>query len=270
MHVTFRSIQAPTIAAVTLAAVIGVGAAAPGSAIASQENAVGPADAVAVNQVATTTISDEEAAGLVFMREEEKLARDVYVVLGDMWGLPIFDNIASAESTHMDSILGLLDAYGLDDPAANTGIGVFESSELQSLYDDLIAMGSVSPEAALEVGAIIEETDIIDIEQYLAATDAPDITRVYENLLAGSLNHLKAFVSQLEAAGIDREPFAMTPDDYAAALDTTSVRGSSTATRTGPTSAGLAVGDNSVATKSFTIGQVRDGSPAGPGNGRHG
>jgi len=270
MHFTFRSIQAPTIAAVTLAAVIGVGAVAPGTALASQGAASAPADGVAVTQVATATISDEEAAGLVFMREEEKLARDTYFVLGDMWDLPIFDNIASAESTHMAAILGLLNTYGIDDPAATTGIGVFENAELQSLYSELIAMGSVSPEAALEVGAIIEETDIIDIEEYLAATDGPDITRVYEHLLAGSLSHLKAFVSQLEAAGIDRDPFAMTADDYAAALDTMTIRGSSNANRAVPAATGSAVDDDTAATTPVMDRPARDGSAAGPGNGRRG
>ena len=40
----------------------------------------------------TTALSDAEAATLVFMREEEKLARDVYITLYDQWEHPVFNN----------------------------------------------------------------------------------------------------------------------------------------------------------------------------------
>ena len=56
-----------------------------------------------------TVISDEEATGLIFMREEEKLARDVYLTLYDVWETAVFDNIASSEQTHMDAVLMLID-----------------------------------------------------------------------------------------------------------------------------------------------------------------
>jgi hypothetical protein len=136
-------------------------------------------------------LSEEEATALLFMREEEKLAHDVYVELGDLWGLQVFENISRSESTHMDAVLQLLDRYGLDDPAGEPG--VFTDGGLQALYDELIVQGSLSIADALVVGATIEETDIVDLQQRIAATDNEDIRLVFTNLLNGSYNHLRAF-----------------------------------------------------------------------------
>jgi hypothetical protein len=142
-------------------------------------------------------LTAEEAAGLLYMREEEKLAHDVYVTLYDLWGLPIFQNIASSEQTHTEAVAALIDRYGLEDPATGT-VGTFTDPDLQSLYDQLVDTGSGSLESALRVGAAIEEIDILDIEERIAQTDHGDIALVYENLMQGSRNHLRAFVSTLE------------------------------------------------------------------------
>ena len=64
-------------------------------------------------QAALDPLSDAEAATLTFMREEEKLARDVYLALYDLWSNPVFSMIASSEQKHMDAIKRQLDAYGL-------------------------------------------------------------------------------------------------------------------------------------------------------------
>jgi len=168
---------------------------------------------------------EREADGLMFMREEEKLARDVYRTLGEIWDTPIFSNIAASEQRHMDAVLGLINTYGLDDPMYAETVGLFENQELQAMYDDLVDMGSESVEAALEVGAIIEEVDIADLEEYLAGTTSQDITRVYENLLRGSRNHLRAFVSQLDAAGVDRAPYLLETGDYQSILAVGTERG---------------------------------------------
>ncbi|MCA9966153.1 MAG: DUF2202 domain-containing protein [Anaerolineales bacterium] len=142
---------------------------------------------------AQTTLTDDEAAGLLFMREEEKVARDVYLTLYDEWGLRVFSNIASSEQQHMDAILTLINLYGLTDPVGSNDVGVFTNPDLQALYDDLLAQGLESPAAAIEVGILIEQTDIADLQTRLAATDNSNIERVYNNLLRGSQNHLAAF-----------------------------------------------------------------------------
>ncbi|WP_237702866.1 DUF2202 domain-containing protein [Thermococcus barophilus] len=159
------------------------------------------------------TLTQEEIDGLLWMREEEKLARDVYLTLYEMYGLQIFQNIASSEQMHMDAVLSLLEKYGIEDPAVDE-VGVFTNPELQALYDQLIAMGSQSVEDALKVGALIEETDIKDLEEWIAKTDNADIIQVYENLMAGSENHLRAFTSVLQNYGITYEPQVISEDEY--------------------------------------------------------
>jgi hypothetical protein len=173
-----------------------------------------------------SSLTDEEIAGLMWMREEEQLAHDVYVVLGELWNLRIFDNISSAETAHIEAVTGLLDLYGLDDPAAGNDTGTFTDPELQRLYDQLVEDGSRSLEAALEVGALIEELDIVDLVARSAATDTPEISAVYANLERGSRNHLRAFVSQLDSRGITYTPTQLDPATFDAIVSSDMERGS--------------------------------------------
>ena len=146
---------------------------------------------------ATAILTEQEKEALLFMREEEKLARDVYHYLYNFWGQWIFSNIETSEQQHMDAILNLLVKYGLDDPVGNSGYGVFQNPDLQELYDFLLAKGINSELDAINVGIMIEETDIEDLIYYKEQTDKKDITQVFTNLLSGSENHLAAFNSQL-------------------------------------------------------------------------
>ena len=165
----------------------------------SSEQAAADAGAAASDETAVAVnangLSDAEIAGLLFMREEEKLARDVYTTLYGMWTLPLFQNIANSEQSHMDAVLYLLDSYGIADPAANTAQGEFANADLQKLYHDLTDLGSQSLADALKVGAAIEEIDILDLQDNLASLNNTAIQQVYENLLSGSENHLRAFTS---------------------------------------------------------------------------
>ncbi len=160
-------------------------------------------------------LSDSEAAALIFMREEEKLARDVYIKFHELYGLRIFSNIKKSEQAHMDAIKYLLDSYELEDPVGDNEIGVFENEELQDLYNTLIAQGNESVIAALEVGGIIEEVDIIDLLIYLEQVDDNlDIIRVYTNLEKASEQHLRAFVRNLSARGITYEPHYLDQETF--------------------------------------------------------
>ena len=152
---------------------------------------------LATTGTSTVALTADEQKSLIFMREEEKLARDVYLVLYDKWQLAEFNNIAASEQKHMDAINRLLVRYGIPDPVAGNINGVFTNPELQALYDTLIEQGSRSLEKALRVGVLIEETDIADLQEGLAGTTRNDITNVYSNLLKGSNNHLNAFNSEL-------------------------------------------------------------------------
>lgn len=189
----------------------------------------GNSDPVTVkNLTPSGELSDAEAEGLLFMREEEKLARDVYLALYDLWGSPVFSNIAQSESAHMEAVLTLLNAYGLEDPAAATGEGEFINTDLQVLYNRLVAEGEQSLAEALRVGAAIEEIDILDLEERIAQTDKVDIINVYNNLLKGSSNHLRAFVSNLERqTGEDYVPQYLNLDMYDKIIQGTAGRGGS-------------------------------------------
>ncbi len=138
-----------------------------------------------------------EQQSLAFMREEEKMARDVYLKFNRDYGQTVFSNIASSEQTHMDAVLNLMNIYNVDD--TSTGVeGTFNNSELQDLYDALIEMGSTSLEDAYLASALIEETDIRDLDEFSAGITATDILATYEKLNCGSRNHLRSYVSKYE------------------------------------------------------------------------
>ncbi|MBN1191455.1 MAG: DUF2202 domain-containing protein [Dehalococcoidales bacterium] len=135
-----------------------------------------------INRETAQPLTDNEKEGIIYMREEEKLARDVYSGLYEKWNTGIFNNIGSSEQTHMDAMESLIIKYGLTDPARDMDKGDFSDTKLQHLYDQLMVQGSNSEIDALKVGAAIEEIDILDIENYIVQTDKQDIITVYENL----------------------------------------------------------------------------------------
>jgi len=147
----------------------------------------------------TTTLTVDETNDLIFIREEEKLARDVYLSLYDIWQTPVFATIAASEQQHMDAILGLLNTYKIPDPTVDKLVGEFVNDELQDLYKELMEKGEKSAVEALVVGGIIEETDIEDLQSAMENTTVSNIDRVYSNLLNGSYNHLRAFASNITA-----------------------------------------------------------------------
>lgn len=168
----------------------------------------------AVSALPASDLSEAEESGLIFMREEEKLTRDVYMTLYDKWGLRIFSNIAQSEQTHTEAVRDLLVKYDVTDPVTDDSIGVFADPILQNLYDDLVEQGSVSIEEALKVGALIEDLDISDLQEEVAKTDNEDIQLVYENLMRGSRNHLRAFTKQLESYSESYDPQYLSQDEY--------------------------------------------------------
>ncbi|MCB1125093.1 MAG: DUF2202 domain-containing protein [Verrucomicrobiae bacterium] len=141
--------------------------------------------------------TETDAANLLFLKQEEKVARDVYLTLGELWGHPTFLNIAQSEQRHMDAVNRLITLYGLEDTTPEA-VGEFTIPELQALHDTLVAAGFNTVEEALAVGVLVEETDIDDIEEMLGQTTDPTIIRVLTNLQKGSYQHLDAFTRALE------------------------------------------------------------------------
>lgn len=151
-------------------------------------------------QTVTATYSDAAISELVFMIEEEKLAGDIYEVFYGMYGLKIFDNIAQSEDQHFNALINQAETLGIDvDQFLFEPVGTFENEELQEMYDTLLAQGSESVTAALEVGKAIEEKDMVDIADAIEDVEGTTLASVYESLLTGSANHLEAFDSLLMA-----------------------------------------------------------------------
>jgi len=150
-------------------------------------------------------LTDQETQDLLFLREEEKLARDVYLFAYNQHGLKVFQNIAKSEEQHMDRVLAILTSYGVDDPALAES-GAFNNPDLQSLYEQLTAKASLSLVDALEVGAIIEDLDIKDLNAMAVNSAKEDLALLYSNLACGSANHMRSFYGQLVANGADYEP----------------------------------------------------------------
>lgn len=148
------------------------------------------------------------------MREEEKLARDVYQYLYTKWQMPIFNNIAQSEQVHTDAVKNLLERYNINDPVKDDSAGVFTSTEMQDLYNKLTSIGTKSSSDALKVGATIEDLDIKDLTKFLKSTDNEDIKTVYQNLMKGSRNHLRAFDKNIKLNGENYIPQYITIEEY--------------------------------------------------------
>jgi hypothetical protein len=165
-----------------------------------------------LNSIDKATISQTEIDSIIWMREEEKLAKDVYTTLGQVWGINIFTNISSAEQTHTDSVETLIDRYGLEDPITDETIGIFKNETFSKLYQDLVKQGSSSLVEALKVGALIEELDIKDLQERVTTT--ADIDLVFQNLERGSRNHLRAFTRQLSQQGENYVPIYISQSEF--------------------------------------------------------
>lgn len=148
------------------------------------------------------------------MREEEKLAHDVYVTLGKSWDLRPFQNIPWAETQHMDAVKMLLDRYDIEDPITDMTVGVFQSEEIQGLYDKLVDQGKQSVEEAIKAGALIEELDIADLQRLVQEAKSEDLRTVYETLLRGSRNHLRAFARQLQRYNMTYEAKHLSQEEF--------------------------------------------------------
>ena len=156
-----------------------------------------------IAQPTATELTKVEEANILLMREEEKLARDVYLTLAQLWDCPVFTRIAASEQRHMDAVGLLVVRHSLVDPVVDDTIGVFSTPEFTQLFTDLTTSGAGSLLEALAVGVTVEERDIEDLEQALEETDKADIEWVFGNLLRGSSNHLRAFTRAIASGGTD-------------------------------------------------------------------
>jgi hypothetical protein len=174
-------------------------ASSPAASASSSESAVAPKvttspKAPVIDEGIAT--ADETESMLTYLIEEEKLAKDVYQAMFDLWGSKVFGNILKSEESHQSQVLSVMATRDIADPRSSQP-GVFKNAELQKLYDELIAKGSKSAVDAYEVGVAIEVLDIDDLTKMLATAKDADVIAMMENLRKGSENHLRAFNNQL-------------------------------------------------------------------------
>lgn len=175
--------------------------------------------AAALATYPVSPLSTAERDSLLFMREEEQLAHDVYAVSATLWPQPIFANIRDSEATHAAAVKTLLDRYQLPDPLAGLPSGSFKTPAFQTLYQSLVARSRTSVIEALKVGVEIEELDIRDITAQKAAIDNADILMVYDHLLRGSRNHLRAFMKVLAQLGGSYVPVYISQAEFDAIVN---------------------------------------------------
>lgn len=159
-------------------------------------------------------VSAEESKELLYMREEEKMAHDFYSLMYEKWGLRPFGNIKEAEARHMQAVKTLLDRYSISDPVTTSEYGVFSSEKIKSLYDNFLRQGNFSAKDALLAAAELEEVDIVDLKKGMKESDNDDIRFVYNNLVRGSENHLRAFVRNLGKYGTTYSPKHLDRETY--------------------------------------------------------
>ncbi len=170
-------------------------------------------------------LSRAEEKAILKMREEEKLARDVYITLYNEYRNRVFKEISRAEQKHMDAVKGLIEKYSLADPVVNDEVGAFTTNEFQVLYEQLVTEGKKSQVDALKVGATIEDLDIFDLQQAINKADNQDVRMVFQNLMKGSRNHLRVFCRQLAAVGTKYVAQHLTQDEIQQILDSPREKG---------------------------------------------
>ena len=170
-------------------------------------------EVVTLPVVTEAKLTAQEESDLIFLREEEKLARDVYLYAYNKYGTEIFTKISNSEQSHMSQVLTLLDSFNIEDPASQD-TGVFNNTVLQGLYDDLTTIVDSSLVHALTVGATIEDLDIEDIESFITNTEVPEILHMYDVLVCGSRNHIRGYTDQLSNEGVTYVPQFLPQANY--------------------------------------------------------
>ncbi len=114
------------------------GTAGGGEAVTNRGDIVGP------NDQSLDVLTDEEIVHITYIREEEKLARDVYITLYEIYpAATIFETISESEQRHMDAVKKLIENYDvLVDPVTDESVGAFsetvQGDDFAKLYAQLV------------------------------------------------------------------------------------------------------------------------------------
>lgn len=174
---------------------------------------------------ASGLITPEEEQALTYMREEEKLAHDVYTFMNNKYDHKVFRNISSAETRHGGFVKELLDRYSVADPSDGKKEGEFTNSDLAAVYTRLTEKGGISLNEAFKCGAEIEELDISDLNKRIDQSTSPDVKQTLMNLRDGSYRHLQAFMRNLKANGESYTPVHLTQAQFDEILSSDNTKG---------------------------------------------
>ena len=166
--------------------------------------------------VTKLNLTEKSRYSLAYMWHEEKLAYDIYSNLNKLYPTRQFQNISNSEARHISMVEYLVSDYNIDitnikdldgkysvDTLKNMPIGEFKIEAIQELYNLLYEKGKKSKVDALQVGCMVEVTDVDDLDKFiLEAKNNTDLISTYERLKAGSYNHYWAFDRGLKNEGI--------------------------------------------------------------------
>jgi len=163
----------------------------------SQNGGYGPGNGGCLLDTPSGTLTAAQRSTLQANALEEKLAHDLYTEFAARFDDPVFDRIAASETRHLEALRTLLARYDITDPTAGLAAGGFSDPTVKAAYDRLLAEGLTGEPAALGVGRTVETTDIADLRAAAEGLTAPDVQRVYQQLLGASQQHLAAFEHRL-------------------------------------------------------------------------
>lgn len=160
-------------------------------------------------------LNENEREGLLYILEEEMMARDLYAHFATIYDIPVFSNISSrGETHHVRAVQMLIDRYQLADSTGDCTQGSYFNTVIQKEYNRLKESGSRSLADALMAGAEIEEMDISDLQNLKGNTDNQDILMVLNNLGQASRHHLRIFVRHIEARGMTYTPRHISQSEF--------------------------------------------------------
>jgi len=153
---------------------------------------------------ASATSSSSVKKSLAFMYEEERLAKEVYLSVYKKQPVQQLYRIATnSETRHISAVESLARKYGV--AISPQRVGRYRNSHIQSLFNTLYKKGIRSTKDALQVGCMVEVTDINDLNKYIYQAQqagASDVLQTYEFLRKGSYNHYWAFDKGLKSIGV--------------------------------------------------------------------
>ncbi len=177
------------------------------------------------NYPVSSNITQDLKDAIAHMGNEERLAYDVYSNLYNYHSqaselFPLYNIATKSESVHIETVRSIVNRYDIQhteltnvtNPVADSSTplsdmpsGKYGIDSIQQLYDDLYAKGQKSKQDALEVGCMVEVTDVNDLDNYIQVAEdsnAQDVKAAFEFLRKGSYNHYWSFDKALKNMGV--------------------------------------------------------------------